>query len=87
MIQLLSKYERCRYLNVLRSVAHRLRLKRIELLVDGGPVQEEAAHCPDHVQEPEEDVDNGRVSSPTHNLVINLQNKWINAGRDDQLNY
>ena len=67
----------CRYLNVLRSVAHRLRLKGIELLVNGGPVQEEATHRPYHVQESEEDVDNSRVSSPTHNLVINLQNRYI----------
>ena len=70
-------YEICRYLNVLRGVAHRLRLKRIELLVDDGPVPEEAAHRPYHVQEPDEDVDNSSVSSPTHNLVINLQNKII----------
>ena len=77
MIQLLNKYERCRYLNVLRSVAHRLRLKRIELLTDDCPVQEEAAHCPYHVQESEEHVNNSRVSSPTHNLVINLQNRYI----------
>ena len=74
-----KKYERCRYLNVLRSVAHRLRLKGIELLVDDGPVQEEAANRAYYVQESEEDVDNSRVSSPTHNLVINLQNKCINA--------
>ena len=77
MFQFLSKYERCRYLNVLRCVAHRLRLKGIELLADDGSVQEEAAHCPYHVQESEEDVDNSRVSSPTHNLVVNLQNKCI----------
>ena len=65
------------YLNVLRGVAHGLRLKRIELLVNDGPVQEEAAHRPYHVQEPDEDVDNSSVSSPTHNLVVNLQNKII----------
>ena len=80
MFPLLRKYESfgpLPYLNVLRGVAHWLRLKWIELLVNDGPVQEEAAHCPDHVQEPEEDVDNGSVSSPTHNLVVNLQNKII----------
>ena len=65
------------YLNVLRGGTHRLRLKGIELLVDDGPVPEEAAHRPYHVQEPDEDVDNSSVSSPTHNLVVNLQNKII----------
>ena len=55
------------YLDVLLAVPERL----LVLLADIS-VEDEAAHRPHHVQEPEEYVDHCLVRSPAQHLVINL---------------
>ena len=66
------------YLDVLLAVPERLLVLR-ELLLADIPVEDEAAHHPYHVQEPEEDVDHGLVRSPAQHLVINLGSSIIHV--------